>query len=152
MLGGTNGPHLGSFSLVDLLTHGRACAILSPYYTVLFSDAIQDQLRKVSGIYANSGLMKEKEEKLTGRRLGEAVAQAMITFSKRIEFPSTLKEAGATDEHIERMTNAAKDPQLKMKLQNMPMPMNAEGGDVERLMKPTLEAAYTGDISLIPEA
>lgn len=152
MLGGTNGPHLGSFSLVDLLTHGRACAILSPYYTVLFSDAIQDQLRKVSGIYAKSGLMKEKEERLTGRRLGEAVAQAMIAFSKCIEFPSTLKEAGATDEHIKRMTNAAKDPQLKMKLQNMPMPMNAEGGDVERLMKPTLEAAYTGDISLIPEA
>ncbi|MDH5687130.1 MAG: hypothetical protein OEZ48_04635, partial [Candidatus Bathyarchaeota archaeon] len=63
-----------------------------------------------------------------------------------------LKEAGATDEHIQRMIAAAKDPQLKMKLQNMPIPMNAEAGDVERLMKPTLEAAYDGDISLIPEA
>ena len=31
MLGGTNGGHLGSFSLVDSLTHGRACAILNPY-------------------------------------------------------------------------------------------------------------------------
>jgi len=152
MLGGTNGPHLGSFSLVDLLSHGRACAILSPYYTVLFSDAIQDQLRRVSEVYIGSGFMAESERNLTGRRLGEAVAEAMIEFSKGIEFPSTLKEAGATDEHIERMTNAAKDPQLKMKLQNMPIPMNAEAGDVERLMKPTLEAAYNGDISTIPVA
>lgn len=152
MLGGTNGPHLGSFSLVDLLTHGRACAILNPYYTVLFSNAIQDQLRKVSRIYVDSGFMEEREMNLDGRELGEAVAQAMIRFSKSIEFPSTLNEADATDEHIERMTTAAKDPQLKMKLQNMPIPMNAVAGDVERLMKPVLEAAYTGDISLIPEA
>jgi alcohol dehydrogenase len=152
MLGGTNGPHLGSFSLVDLLTHGRACAILSPYYTVLFSDAIQDQLRRASEIYIRPGFMAESERNLTGRRLGEAVAEAMIAFSKSIEFPSTLREAGATDEHIERMISAAKDPQLKMKLQNMPIPMNAEAGDVERLMKPTLEAACNGDISLIPEA
>ena len=26
MLGGTNGAHLTSFSLIDILTHGRACA------------------------------------------------------------------------------------------------------------------------------
>ncbi len=26
MLGGTNGAHLTSFSLVDILSHGRACA------------------------------------------------------------------------------------------------------------------------------
>jgi len=152
MLGGTNGPHLGSFSLVDLLSHGRACAILNPYYTVLFSSAIQDQLRKVSEIYVNAGFMKEEEKNLSGRKLAEAVAQAMIEFSKSIEFPTTLKEAGATEEHIKRMIRAAKDPQLKMKLQNMPIPMDAEAGDVDRLMKPTLEAAYTGDLSLIPEA
>jgi hypothetical protein len=28
--------------------------------------------------------------------------------------------------------------------------MEAERGDVERLMKPTLEAAFTGDLDLIP--
>jgi len=27
MIGGTSGPHLGSFSLIDVLSHGRACAI-----------------------------------------------------------------------------------------------------------------------------
>ena len=43
MIGGTSGPHLGSFSLIDVLSHGRACAILNPYYTVLFASKIQDQ-------------------------------------------------------------------------------------------------------------
>jgi len=30
MIGGTNGAHLTSFSLIDVLTHGRACAMLNP--------------------------------------------------------------------------------------------------------------------------
>jgi alcohol dehydrogenase class IV len=30
MIGGTNGAHLTSFSLVDILTHGRACGLLNP--------------------------------------------------------------------------------------------------------------------------
>ena len=36
MLGGTSGPHLTSFSLVDILSHGRACAIMTPYFLVFF--------------------------------------------------------------------------------------------------------------------
>src|SRR5574340_392511 len=67
-----------------------------------------------------------------------------------LNFPITLKEAGATRAHIDRMLTAAKNPQLKMKLQNMPTPMDAEKGDVDRLMRPVLEAAFTGDLSLIP--
>lgn len=151
MLGGTNGGHLGSFSLVDILTHGRACAVLNPYYTVLFSPAIQDQLRKIAPIYVEAGFMDPEKTRLSGRKLAEAVAQAMIEFSRSIKFPVTLKEAGATEKHIERMIKAAKDPQLKMKLQNMPIPIDAEKGDVDSLMKPTIEAAFTGDLSLVPE-
>jgi alcohol dehydrogenase len=151
MIGGTSGGHLGSFSLVDILSHGRACAILNPYYTVLFSSAIQNQLKKVAKIYEGAGLIDEEIKSLKGKRLAETVARGMIAFSRSIEFPATLKEAGATEEHIERMINAAKDPQLKMKLQNMPIPMDTAAGDVDRLMKPTLEAAYTGDLSLIPD-
>ena len=151
MLGGTNGPHLGSFSLVDILTHGRACAILNPYYTILFSSAIQDQLCKVAEAYVEAGFMKARDRNLTGRRLGEAVAKVMMGFSRRIDFPATLREAGATREHIVKMVNAAKDPQLKMKLQNMPIPIDTEAGDVDKLIKPTLEAAYIGRISLIPK-
>ena len=45
MLGGTNGGHLTSFSLVDVLSHGRACAMTNPYYTVFFAPAIQQPLQ-----------------------------------------------------------------------------------------------------------
>ena len=150
MLGGTSGPHLGSFSLIDILTHGRACALLNPYYTVLFASVIQDQLYVVGGIFKEAGYIKEEVKNLSGKKLGLAVAKGMIAFAKDLNFPTTLKEAGATKEHIERMLAAAKNPQLKMKLQNMPAPMDAEKGDVDRLMKPVLEAAYTGDLNLIP--
>ena len=42
---------------------------------------------------------------------------------------------------------AAKNPQLKMKLQNMPVPLTAEM--VDKYMGPVLEAARDGDLSLI---
>lgn len=151
MLGGTSGAHLGSFSLVDVLTHGRACAVLNPYYTILFSPVIQDQLKMLIRIYAENGYVDMEKTKLRGRKLAEAVAEGMLEFARRIKFPTTLKEAGASEKHIERMVNAAKDPQLKMKLENMPIPMSIDAGDIDRLMKPTLEAAYTGDFTLIPE-
>jgi len=42
---------------------------------------------------------------------------------------------------------AAKNPQLKMKLQNMPVPLTAEM--IDEYMGPILEAARDGDLSLI---
>jgi alcohol dehydrogenase len=150
MLGGTSGPHLGSFSLIDVLSHGRACALLIPYYTVLFAPVIQDQLKMAGSIFKEAGYIQGKIEGLSGREIGLAVAKGMIAFSKDMNFPTTLKESGATREHIQRMLTAAKNPQLKSKLQNMPTPMDAEKGDVDRLMSPVLEASFTGDLSLIP--
>jgi len=150
MLGGTSGPHLGSFSLIDVLSHGRACALLNPYYTVLFAPVVQNQLKVTGAIFKDAGYIKEDISQLSGRDLGLAVAKGMIAFSKDLNFPITLEEAGATREHIDRMLTAAKNPQLKSKLQNMPTPMDAEKGDVDRFMKPVLEAAYSGDLNLIP--
>ena len=149
MVGGTNGGHLGSFSLVDVLTHGRACAVLNPYYTVLFSEAIQDQLKAVGAVFRDAGYIDEDLDTLSGRALGEAVAKGMVAFSKAIDFPISLGEAGATREHIERMLTAAKNPQLASKLKNMPTPMNPGRGDVDKYMRPVLEAALTGDFSRI---
>jgi alcohol dehydrogenase len=150
MIGGTSGPHLGSFSLIDVLSHGRACAILNPYYTVLFGPKVQDQLSVFAEILREAGFVKAKTEGKKGRALALLVAKGMIQFSKALGFPLTLAEAGVSKAHLRRMIQAAKDPQLKMKLQNMPAPMEAERGDVERLMKPTLEAAFTGNLDLIP--
>jgi alcohol dehydrogenase len=152
MIGGTSGPHLGSFSLIDVLSHGRACAILNPYYTVLFAPKVQDQLSVFATILKEGGFIKASIEGKKGRALAVLVARGMIQFSKALGFPVTLAEAGVSKAHLKRMIQAAKDPQLKMKLQNMPTPMEAERGDVDRLMKPTLEAAFTGNLDLIPSA
>jgi alcohol dehydrogenase len=148
MIGGTNGGHLTSFSLVDILSHGRACAITNPYYTIFFAPAIEEPLKLLGGIYKDAGLTQADMDSLSGRELGMAVAEAMIALSKRIGFPTTLGEVeGFTDGHIERALTAAKDPQLKMKLQNMPVPLTAEM--VDEYMGPILEAAKDGDLSCI---
>ena len=148
MIGGTNGGHLTSFSLVDVLSHGRACAIMNPYYTVFFAPAIQDPLKLVGKIYADAGYTETDIESLSGRALGVAVAEAMINFEKQIGFPATLSEVpGFSDAHIERALTAAKNPQLKMKLENMPVPLTADM--VDEYMGPVLEAAKTGSLSII---
>ena len=148
MIGGTNAGHLTSFSLVDVLSHGRACAITNPYYTVFFAPAIEEPLDLLAGIYKDAGLIRANIDTLSGRDLGMAVAEAMITLSKRIGFPTTLAEVeGFTDGHITRALAAAKDPQLKMKLQNMPVPLTAEM--VDDYMGQTLEAAKSGDLGRV---
>ncbi len=148
MLGGTNGAHLTSFSLVDILSHGRACALMNPYYTVFFAPAIQPQLRLVGDIFARAGLADTSIVNLAGRDLGIAVAEAMLRLSEKIGFPTTLREVeGFTEDHVRRALEAARDPQLDMKLRNMPVPLSAV--TVEDFMGPVLEAAKTGDFSLI---
>jgi alcohol dehydrogenase len=148
MLGGTNGGHLTSFSLVDVLSHGRACAIMNPYYVVFFAPAVEGPLCMVGNIFGEAGLTDADISALSGRQLGVAVAKAMMALSKRIGFPTTLGEVeGFTDEHIQRALTAAKDPQLKMKLENMPVPLTAEM--VDEYMAPILEAARDGDLGRI---
>ena len=151
MLGGTNGAHLNSFSLIDIMTHGRACGILNPYYTVFFSTAIKDKLCKLANIYnkyIDRNYANEEISNVDARQLGEIVAEAMINFSKRIGFPTKLSEIeGFNDSYIDKMIEAAKNPQLDMKLKNMPVSLSAEL--VDKYMRPVLEAAKVGDFSLI---
>lgn len=148
MLGGTNGAHLTSFSLVDILSHGRACGLLNPYYTVFFAPSVQTPLKVVGRIYQQAGYTRANIEALSGRDLGIAVADAMIAFEKKIGFPSTLQEVpGFSDAHIERALAAAKTPQLRMKLENMPVHLTAEM--VDEYMSPILQAASTGNLELI---
>ncbi|NMB24860.1 MAG: iron-containing alcohol dehydrogenase [Firmicutes bacterium] len=148
MIGGTNGAHLTSFSLVDVTSHGRACALMNPYYTVFFAPSIEKQLRLVGDIYKRAGLLTADLDKLSGRELGVAVAEGMVELSRRIGFPTKLTDLeNFTDEHIERALEAAKNPQLDMKLKNMPVPLSADL--VDEYMGPILQAAKVGDFSLI---
>ncbi|MES0341597.1 MAG: iron-containing alcohol dehydrogenase, partial [Candidatus Humimicrobiaceae bacterium] len=148
MIGGTNGAHLTSFSLVDILSHGRACAIMEPYYSVLFAPAINDSLRLVGNIFKKYGYSRTDFNNISDRQLGLSVASAMIKFSKKIGLPTTLKEVeGFSKIHIERALKAAKDPALKSKLENMPIPLSPDMVDI--YMKKVLESAASGDLSII---
>ncbi len=148
MLGGTNGGHLTSFSLVDVLSHGRACAMMNPYYTVFFAPAIEEPLRMVGDIYRTAGFTDADISTLSGRDLGVAVAEGMFEFARRIGFPTRLGEVpGFSDAHIERALSAAKNPQLEMKLKNMPVSLNA--GMIDEYMSPILTGARDGTIEII---
>jgi alcohol dehydrogenase len=148
MIGGTNGAHLTSFSLVDILSHGRACAIMNPYYTVFFGPAIQPQLQILGQIYAKFRLMEKSLSGLGPIELAKAVAKGMVNLARRVGFPTTLKEVrGFGPSHIRRALEAAKNPQLEMKLKNMPVPLKRE--QIDEYMGPVLEAAATGDFDLI---
>jgi alcohol dehydrogenase class IV len=148
MIGGTSGAHLTSFSLVDVLSHGRACALMNPYYSVFFSTAIEEQLRVIGEIYKKYGFIDQDIDALSGRELGVAVAGGMVNLSRRLNFPTRLSEVpGISEDHIDKCLTAAKNPQLDMKLRNMPVPLNA--GLVDEYMRPVLEAAWTGEFEKI---
>jgi len=148
MVGGTNGAHLTSFSLIDVTSHGRACGIMNIYYTIFFAPAIEKQLRVVGNVFKKYGYIEEDLDKLSGRELGVSVARGMVNFANTIDFPTKLSDLeGFEDKHIERALEAAKNPQLDMKLKNMPVPLDASL--IDEYMGPILEAAKTGDFSII---
>jgi glycerol dehydrogenase-like iron-containing ADH family enzyme len=92
--------------------------------------------------------MDEDPAGLAGRDLGLATAKGMIRFEESVGFPTALNEIpGFGEEHIERALDAAKNPQLRMKLENMPVPMTTEM--IETYMRPILEAASTGEIERV---
>lgn len=160
MVGGTNYGHLFSFSLVNLLTHGRACALVNPYATVFFSPAIQPQLKMVGRILAQAGYIDEDMEKLSGRDLGIIVARGMIKFSKRIKFPTNLDEVGGTEKDRERILKAAKNPQLWSKLEQAPVSLitrNSKGeidksqteDNIDKYMGALIDGVRSGDFHKI---
>ena len=144
MVGGTSGAHLNSFSLVDVLSHGRAVSILNPYYVVFFAPACEPQLRRLAALYTRAGFLRRKTTKLAGRDLGLAVAEAMLAFAESVGFPTRLADVpGFSDEHVQRCLSAAKNPQLRSKLENMPVPMTPES--VDEYMGAVLDAAVSGE-------
>jgi len=148
MVGGTNGPHLNSFSLVKYLSHGRACALMNPYYTTFFAPAVEERVRKIGAIYKKYGYIDKDIDTFSSPELGRTVAEGMLSFNRSIGFPSTLAEIEGMEKGVlSHILKAAKDPQLESKLQNMPVPLSAEL--VDTYMAPLLEAAWEGDLEKI---
>jgi alcohol dehydrogenase len=151
MVGSTSGPHLNSFSLVDVLSHGRAVAVLEPYYTVFFAPAIGRQLRMLAEILSRAGLIGSPPTHAKGRDLGLAVAEGMLALARSLHFPTRLGEIpGFSDAHVARALSGAKNPQLASKLQAMPVALAA--GEVDEYMGAILRAARDGDLSAVPRA
>jgi alcohol dehydrogenase len=72
----------------------------------------------------------------------------MIAFGKAIRAPTTLAELLRWDDtYVDKILTAAKDPQLDMKLKNMPVPLTA--AKVDEYLGPIIRAAINGDLSLI---
>ena len=151
MVGGTSGGHLTSFSLVDCVSHGTACGLMNPYYGVFYSKAIQPQMHILYDQFKEYGFISGNEAEPEGRALSTAVAQAMMDFSASIGAPVRLTDIPSFKQeiHIPRALAAAKDPDLKMKLLNMPVPLSAD--DIDPYMGPILMAACSGDLSMIKE-
>ena len=148
MVGSTNGPHLNSFSLVDLVDHGMGVALLNPYYGNFFAPAIPGKLKKLTAIYQKYGFIGVDANLNDVSTIGEFYARASQNFARSMGFPTKFEDiAGFTDEHMTRMLTAAKNPQLVSKLKAMPVPMSAD--DVDPFMGPILDAARTGDFSKI---
>ena len=99
------------------------------------------QLKAVGEVFAKYGYADSSIVELNDRALSIGVAKAMIEYGKSINAPTSLNELeGFGEKHIQRALNAAKDPQLKMKLQNMPVPMTVE--DVDKFMEPVLRGCF----------
>ena len=148
MIGGTNGAHLNSFSMTDILAHGRACALMNPYYVVFFSTAIESRLKMIADIYKKHGYISENTSSLNGRDLGLVLANGMMALSKDVGFPTILDEVpGFSNEHITRCLSAAKLPAMDSKLRNMPVPLSAD--KVDDYMGSVLLAAKSGKLELI---
>jgi hypothetical protein len=72
----------------------------------------------------------------------------MAAFGRAIHAPTTLGELpGWNDGYVEKILAAAKDPQLDMKLKNMPVPLSA--AKVDEYLGPVVRAAVDGDFSKI---
>ena len=155
MVGGTNYGHLFSFSLVNKLTHGRACALVNPYATVFFAPNIEQQLKLTAKIFRQAGYISEHTERYRGRDLGIIVAQGMIKLLKKIKFPTTFDEVGVTSEDRKRILTAAKNPQLWSKLEQAPVSLIVKDptgkvdkrqteDNIDRYMSALLDAIRSG--------
>ncbi len=134
MVGGTNYGHLFSFSLINRLTHGRACAIANPYVIVFFAPAIEKQLKLIGGIFKEAGYINEDIKRYRGRDLGIVVAKGIIRLLQKIKFPTTFGEVGVEGEGKKRILTAAKNPQLWSKLEQAPVSLivRDSNGDVDK--------------------
>jgi alcohol dehydrogenase len=143
--GGTDCGHFHSYQVAKFLSHGRSCGVINPYYAVLFANQTKVQNRIIADILHENNYVASGFEELMNREIALAVAKGIQKFYRAIGFPTSLQEAGLPEEQIGVMV--AESKKLEKVLQNMPLSLTL--GDVDAHMKPTLEAAFEGDLDKV---
>ncbi len=143
--GGTDCGHFHSYQIADYLTHGRSCGIINPYYMVLFANKIEAQNRVVAQMLQEFKFL-DVSYKSHGRELALAVASGLQRFYKSIAFPISLIESGVPEKAVDHMVRGSRG--LEHVLKNMPVPLELR--DIDKYIRPTLEAAYCGDLIKTP--
>jgi hypothetical protein len=134
MLGGTNGGHLTSFA-GRYLESRPGLRLMNPYYTVFFAPASR-----------SAAWSRDSRKPATSRRTFASTAGLGSPSPRHVRLRQGNRLShrwlvpGFTRGHIDRALTAAKSPQLKMKLENMPVPLTAER--IDDTMGPILKQPY----------
>lgn len=120
MLGGTSGAHLTSFSLADILPHGIASFLMNPYYIMSYRNKITPQLVTLEHILYSLGFITSLEQQTQKRAF--AVCKAFQGLLITLNLPTRLKDIqNFSEKHVENIRQSFHDPQLAMKIENMPI-------------------------------
>ncbi len=112
---------------------------MNPYYTVFFAPAIEDQLQAVAGIFRSAGYLHTDLERLHGRALGTAVAEAMLALSTDVGYPTTLRQVpGFSEAHIQRALQCGEKPAVSGEI------AGHAGADVREDRGRVYDADFTG--------
>jgi alcohol dehydrogenase len=121
---------------------------MNPNHVVPFAPAVGQLLWMLANVFKDARLTEADMDALSGRDLSMAAPKAIVELSQRAGFRTTRGEVeGFAQRYMAGTFTAAKSPQLKMKLENMPVPLT--GQMVDDCRRSALEATRTGDLGLI---
>ncbi|MHA1338876.1 MAG: iron-containing alcohol dehydrogenase family protein [Promethearchaeota archaeon] len=135
---GTGGPHMNSFSWAETIAHGNSTGIMLPYYIIYYAKnpKVKEKLKPIAKML----------NVVPTNNIGKDVAKAILDWYKSMGFPTKLKDMpGWKDEYIDKAIKDAGQNAMKLKAMPNPVPLDK----VDKILRPILEAAVSGDLSKI---
>ncbi len=148
MIGGTNGAHLTSFSLVDILSHEDQRRHHEPYYTACCSPRPSSRRSCWSRASSNCRVCTGGHDQLAGRALGSRWRCAMMTFQESIGFPVSRTMCPGSPMATSARAGAARTRSSRAELENSARRASPPTWWTV-LAGPVLRAAQTSELSLI---
>ncbi len=148
MTANANCGHLNVGMAREKIEHPALCALLNPYYLILYSNAIGDKLAKIAEMLKSCGLNIDLTSYEDTRALSESVAETIMLFYKDLKQPTNLSEIPGFDEkQIAVLVENAKKELSKSGFKQLPIELNLV--NASRYLRLLYEAAHTGDCSII---